>query len=111
MATSVDELANEFDQLLSTYKEIEEAGKQPGKSSLVRAVKTQVGIMSNAVHRSMIDCGALTYAKQYGAVKPARVAHILRQIASAIDNSQNPSRKLVVEDIQRVIANINAAQE
>lgn len=43
------------------------------------------------------------HAMEYG---PAQAASILRQIAAAIDNSRNPQRDLVIEDIQRIIAAI-----
>jgi hypothetical protein len=42
-------------------------------------------------------------AMEYG---PGQAASVLRQIATAIDNSKNPRRDWVVEDIQKVIAAI-----
>jgi hypothetical protein len=104
MSESVDKLVAEFEKLVSTLRGMAEKGKESGQSSLARAVDTQVGILGNAIHRSMVDCGALEYAKQYGSMKPTQVAEVLRRIASAIDNSRNPQRRLVVEDIRRVIA-------
>jgi hypothetical protein len=37
-------------------------------------------------------------------MKPAQIASKLRQIATAIDNSKNPCRDLVEQDLRRVIA-------
>jgi hypothetical protein len=107
MANTVEELVNEFNDLITVLKEMQEKGQEPGQSSLSRAVDTQVGILSNAFHRSKIDCGALEYAKQYGSVEPGEAAEILRKIAAAIDNSRNPQCDLVIEDIKRVIAGIS----
>ena len=39
-------------------------------------------------------------------MKPAQVSEILRKIATAIDNSANPRRDLVVGDLQRVVVAI-----
>jgi hypothetical protein len=107
MASSIDELVGNFEQLVSTLREMKEEGQKSGKSSLSRAVDTQIGILNNAVHRSMTDCGALTYAKQYGSVQPNQVSNILRQIAATIDNSKNPHKDLVIEDIQKLITSIS----
>jgi len=41
-------------------------------------------------------------------MKPSQVAAKLRQIASAIDNSNNPRKDLVAADLKRVISRISA---
>ena len=40
---------------------------------------------------------------------PDRLATILRQIANKIDSSKNPSQKLVVDDLKRVIASLRVS--
>lgn len=106
MANSVDTLVGEFEKLVSTLRGMQEKGQEPGQSSLARAVDTQVGILSNALHRSKIDCESLMYAKQYGSLNPEQVAVVLRQIAAAIDNSESPDQNLVIDDIQKIIDSI-----
>lgn len=39
-------------------------------------------------------------------MKPTQVSKYLRKIAAAIDNSKNPRRELVAEDLKRVITAI-----
>jgi hypothetical protein len=36
-------------------------------------------------------------------MKPSQISNQLRQIATAIDNSKNPSRKAVSQDLRRVL--------
>jgi len=44
-------------------------------------------------------------------MKPSQVAAKLRQIASAIDNSNNPRKDLVAADLKRVIAAVSVTPE
>lgn len=40
-------------------------------------------------------------------MKPSELSYKLRRIAAAIDNSENPSRKMVATDIQKLIHKIS----
>jgi hypothetical protein len=106
MANSVDELVGEFNSLVSTLQGMQEQGQEPGQTSLTRAVDVQIGILSNALHRSKVDCDALMYGKKYGSLEPEQVSSILYKMANAIDKSKSPRRDLVIEDIKKVIASL-----
>ena len=41
-------------------------------------------------------------------MKPSETSNVLRQIAAAIDNSKQPDKRLVVADLKKVIANMEA---
>lgn len=40
-------------------------------------------------------------------MKPSQVSTKLRQIAAAIDNSENPCRDLVAADLRRIVASVD----
>jgi hypothetical protein len=42
---------------------------------------------------------------------PIRLARILYQIAAKLDNSKNPSQKLVLNDLKRVLASLRMAND
>ena len=44
-------------------------------------------------------------------MNPSDLAQNLRRIASAIENSKNPSRELVLKDIKNVVASIHKAND
>lgn len=44
--------------------------------------------------------------KKKSSMTPNEVSYVIRQIATAIDNSSNPRRELVAEDLQKVIAGV-----
>jgi len=47
-------------------------------------------------------------ALQQGASSPSRVSSALRRIASAIENSKNPSRELVARDLQDLVDRLSS---
>jgi hypothetical protein len=44
-------------------------------------------------------------------MKPSQVAGALRHIASKIQNSKNPDRKLVAQDLQRILVAIDTGRD
>jgi len=48
--------------------------------------------------------------KKKSSMEPSQVSYVLNQIATAIDNSENPRADLVIEDLKRVVAALAPGQ-